>query len=342
MTEAAAEFESPEPAPAPGPVEPAAPQPLTAGAQLMQAREAAGLSRADVAGKLKFSVKQIETIEADNYAALGGPTFVRGLVRTYAKLLNADAGPILAALERSELPPETGQVAADVKGIPFPSAKPPASPILRYVVISVGVIAAGILLLYFWHGEELWSGPMAILPVTRKPAIAQSAPAAPATDVALNPEVIDTPPPPRTEVRNAPPPPLRTAVPANLALPRQGTDKPVAQTVQKPAEQAAPKPADQAAAKPAALASNTNGGASGSGKRIELSFARDSWVEVRDAGGRILFSQLNLAGSEQTVEGRAPFELVIGNAAYVKLRYRDEPVDLKPYTKAEVARINLK
>jgi cytoskeleton protein RodZ len=328
MTEAAAESEAPDPAPAPGPSEPAAPQ--TAGAQLMRAREGAGLSRADIAGKLKFSVKQIETVESDNYAALGGPTFVRGLVRTYAKLLNADVGPILAALDSSELPPETGQVAADRKGIPFPASAHEANPVLRYLVTTLRVAAAGmlvLLLLYFWHGEELLNGPGAILPQARQPAAAPAAPAAASSAMNLNPTVIDTPGAAQSSARTTPPVAAErvAALPAPMPPPKT--------------EKAADNAADRPPAKPAPAAAAGNGG--GSGRRIELSFDRNSWVEVKDASGRILFSQLNLAGSQQTIEGRAPFDLVIGNAAYVQLRYRDAPVDLKPYTKAEVARLNL-
>jgi cytoskeleton protein RodZ len=78
------------------------------------------------------------------------------------------------------------------------------------------------------------------------------------------------------------------------------------------------------------------------GKRIELVFNEESWVEIRDADGRIVFSQLNLAGTRRKVEGAAPFSLVIGNAAGVKLRYNDSEVDLAPYTRIDVARLTLK
>jgi cytoskeleton protein RodZ len=78
-----------------------------------------------------------------------------------------------------------------------------------------------------------------------------------------------------------------------------------------------------------------------SGRRIVMSFERDAWVEVKDVNGRILFSQLNLAGTQQEIEGRGPFEMVIGNAQFVRLRYKDAAFDLKPYTRADVARVTL-
>ena len=75
--------------------------------------------------------------------------------------------------------------------------------------------------------------------------------------------------------------------------------------------------------------------------RIQLEFGELSWVEIKQANGKILLSQLNPAGSRQSIEGVPPFDVVIGNAASVKLKYNDEPVDLRPYFKVDVARLTL-
>lgn len=75
--------------------------------------------------------------------------------------------------------------------------------------------------------------------------------------------------------------------------------------------------------------------------RIALRFEKESWVEIRGHDGRILTSQLNPAGTEKVVEGRPPFDLVIGNAQHVRLTYDDRPIDLMPHVKVEVARFTL-
>ena len=72
-----------------------------------------------------------------------------------------------------------------------------------------------------------------------------------------------------------------------------------------------------------------------------MSFERDCWVEVRDGAGRIVFSQLNRAGSQQEVAGRPPLTMTLGAARGVKLSYNGKPVDLSPYTKIDVARLTL-
>lgn len=76
-------------------------------------------------------------------------------------------------------------------------------------------------------------------------------------------------------------------------------------------------------------------------RRIVMKFEREAWVEVRGRDGKTLFSKLNAAGSEQTVEGKPPFALIIGNAQHVQLSYEDRPIDLAPHVKVEVARFTL-
>jgi cytoskeleton protein RodZ len=76
--------------------------------------------------------------------------------------------------------------------------------------------------------------------------------------------------------------------------------------------------------------------------RIVLRCEQEAWVEVKDGAGRILMSSLNPAGSERVVRGRPPFDIVIGNAKFVTLTHNDQPVDLRLYTKVEVARFTLK
>ena len=77
------------------------------------------------------------------------------------------------------------------------------------------------------------------------------------------------------------------------------------------------------------------------GARLVFEFAGESWVEVRDASGRLIFSRLNQAGSSQEVQGTPPLELVVGNAPLVSLSWRGKAVDLAPATRGEVARIKL-
>ena len=77
-----------------------------------------------------------------------------------------------------------------------------------------------------------------------------------------------------------------------------------------------------------------------SGRVLSFDFRGESWVEVKDAAGAIVLSGIFSSGT-QAATGRPPFEIVLGNAPVVGLRDGDKLVDLKPFTRAEVARLTL-
>jgi len=74
---------------------------------------------------------------------------------------------------------------------------------------------------------------------------------------------------------------------------------------------------------------------------LQFVFQEESWVEIQDRSGKIIFSQLNQAGSKRRVYGTPPLSVVVGNAHGVRLTYNGEPVDLSRHTKVDVARLTL-
>ena len=104
------------------------------GTMLAELRARRGLTIADIAQRLKFGTRQIEALEADDYARLPGNTFVRGMVRGYARALDSDPAPILAELSRREIPAPAAQ---DVQTLHVPLPVAPKKRANRvYVVLS--------------------------------------------------------------------------------------------------------------------------------------------------------------------------------------------------------------
>ena len=66
-----------------------------AGAALKQAREAAGMSIDQAASQLRMTVRSVANLEADDWSSLGAPVFVRGQLRSYARLLGVDIEPFI-------------------------------------------------------------------------------------------------------------------------------------------------------------------------------------------------------------------------------------------------------
>ena len=134
----------------------------------------------------------------------------------------------------------------------------------------------------------------------------------------------------------APPEPARKA--ETKSKEKSTAAKPGAEAeAPKPVEPSSGAPADSAP-KPAREEREADGG---SGPVIRLSFSRESWVEVRDASGAIVFSQLSPAGSERTVRGQPPFQVTVGNAGGVNVNYNSKDIDLGPHTRSDVAHITL-
>ncbi|MGP1678743.1 MAG: helix-turn-helix domain-containing protein [Burkholderiales bacterium] len=275
------------------------------GRALAAARAELKLSLADVSQQIKYGVKQIAAIEADDYAKLPGTTFVRGMIRSYAKLVQIDPGPLLADLGRRDIP---AAVAVDLSisgQEPFVEGGAKSNRV--YALLTLAALVAVAVVAYEWWANPLDTGEV----VTIMPKAAQS-------------DVGEAAPAPASAPAPAPDPAVAPPTPAGAPEPVAASDAQA--TAQR----------GQAAAPPGAA----NGNVSGL-KRIELEFEQMSWVQIKQANGKILLSQLNPAGTRQVIDGMPPFEVVIGNAASVRLKYNDAPVDLRPYFKVDVARLKL-
>ena len=72
----------------------------TVGPKLRDARTARGLSLEDVAAITKVPRSTLELLEKDQYATLPAAVFIRGFIRSYAKVVGLDPNPLVRAFER--------------------------------------------------------------------------------------------------------------------------------------------------------------------------------------------------------------------------------------------------
>lgn len=78
---------------------------MAAGVQLQQARQDKGLSLEQAAGQLHVPVHVIAALEQGQWEKLGAPVFIRGQLRSYARLLGMDAEPLMAPVAVEHLAP---------------------------------------------------------------------------------------------------------------------------------------------------------------------------------------------------------------------------------------------
>ena len=67
-----------------------------------------------------------------------------------------------------------------------------------------------------------------------------------------------------------------------------------------------------------------------------------SWVEVIDANGRPLISRLVQPGESVGLDGVMPFKVKIGNANAMQAVFRGQPLELGPFIRDNIAKLELK
>jgi cytoskeleton protein RodZ len=149
------------------------------GARLMRAREAAGMSRAQLAAITRIPERHLSAIEAGDFAALPASTYAVGFSRSYAKALGLDEAAI--ALEvRAELTALAPEVSR--RGIPtFEPGDPARVPSGRLTWLAVfGVVAVILAGLLLWRTPWNPGGSLpSIMPEPTPAAPISAAPAAP-------------------------------------------------------------------------------------------------------------------------------------------------------------------
>lgn len=297
----------------------AAPMP---GAILLEERRRQSLSVTDVARQLKLSPRQVEALERDDYAALPGPVFVRGFMRNYARMLGVDAEPLLRSVEatlapgKSDTPVEPGPVPRPGQTAASAATEMPGSGGRNRMPLYV--VSAVIILVTAYVATRDRTPPLAPMdvPVVATPTEVPSAIPAPAEPPATEPAASDPNPAPVAAV------PVPAPAPVVPQAATSGTATPATSTA---------APADA----PAELSVGR------SGPEMRLRFERESWVEVRNGNGNVIFAQLSPAGSVRIVRGLPPLSLVVGNASGVTLTFKGKAVDLAPHTRTDVARLTL-
>lgn len=146
------------------------------GRALAAAREARGLSQADVAAQLRLHLKQVQAIEAEDVDALPEGPFVRGYVRNYAKLVDLPAEPLLALLNAKLKPTDPLPAPAGSPAV-SPIQRTPGEPISGRIVIAGVIIALALLALFGWWAMRE-TAPRATPAATTPPIAPASAPAA--------------------------------------------------------------------------------------------------------------------------------------------------------------------
>ena len=343
------------------------------GGALRLARENLGLSVHEIASRLRLGPKQIEAIEADNFAVLPEPAIVRGFIRNYAKQLKINAQPLLDAyvvIVPSAAPYELA--VKPTSSMKISSHKKPKSG--RYALLALALLLSLGIWLFYQHYIQKPSPtqPSANANRAGENAVGENATSAPA-EVALPEAAL-----PVAE-RAADPAATDTQTTTALSLPAAGltsSSLPPSPVGNQAALSVSANPVPAAANKAAALGVQLPSAQSGNPQlpnsqptasttlsvpvgtlaptaeppaapmqkdmtKLEFNANQETWVNVLDTNGREVYSKIIFAGSRESIDVKPPVSVTVGNAGGTSMSMNGKDIDLAPHSRNNVAYIKL-
>ncbi len=290
------------------------------GEMLRKRRIALGLSQSDVANVVKLPARRIEAMEKERWDELPDGPYLRGFLKNIARALNVDAATLIDRVDESLMRarnPDSILVAPGSTHTMLPRRSGPAEGRYSGKTLVFGALVFALLAaLIAWSGTESFDR---VVVAGKSWLNARGAHVAGSTSAAGA----------GVQVKAGESQTTSESIP----LPLGGTAlTPGSSTTGEASPQAEIVPGGTPAIPSAASSGNA---------AMQFHFNEDAWVEVRAADGKVLLSRLNAAGTAQSIEGDAPFMVVVGNARSVSLNYRGRRVDLVPYTHDQVARFTL-
>ncbi len=147
----------------------------TPGSMLRAARESRGLSAREVSERLYWMPGYADIIERDDYQALRRPTFARGYVMAYGKLMGLDEKRLLAAMDQMEAP-----AAPERRRRRRPPQLHRTGAGVVWGLVILGLLVAAL----WWHGRNVEDPAAGIRAERSTPGLAPGAPAQGVTSMA--------------------------------------------------------------------------------------------------------------------------------------------------------------
>ncbi len=276
------------------------------GAALAQAREARGLSAGDVAAAINLRETVVRAIERDDFTLCGGHVYARGHLRAYARQVGLDAGPLLA--QYAELSGEPAAMTASMA---------------RSAPVTASAAAAP-------HGRD-GAHPAGDGPADGRDGPATMPPLSPPARTWLSRDVpLERTGPNWALIAGAALAALLVLLAVQLVgdlrAPGRGTSEvasPATSTPSSTPEPTSPQSSGAATTPPSRPTPSSTPSAtpapSPDGVAVAMRFTGDSWVSVRDASGRTMFSGLLGKGDLKRFEDGKGLRLTLGNAGAVQL-----------------------
>ncbi len=291
------------------------------GQLLRNAREQLGWTREQVASRIHLRLTLIAASESDTDYKQTSHAFIRGYLRTYAKLVGIPEETILAAYDKLGLTPPDN---IDMQSFSRRSRQQANDSRLKVVTWLVILVLIALSVAWWWQSTARRSAGDEALAATEMGATSNtpSATVPPAVDVA---DPVVAPATSAAAATSADP----VASAAATTLPVDASSAVATTAVATSAATATQPAADTATSEPAKV------------PQLKMSFTADCWLDVKDAKGKTLFSGLKKANDELVLEGPEPLKFIIGAPMAVNIEYQGKSIDMSRYNNGRTARLSL-
>lgn len=315
---------------------------MTTGQRLRQAREQLGLSQQAVAERLCLKMSTVRDIEEDSVSADLASTFVRGYIRSYAKLVHLPEDELLPMLAK-QAPLKMAKV-APMQSFSLGKRRKKRDGWLMSFTWLVLFVVIGLTGAWWWQNHKAQQEEITTM-ADQSSAELNANDSSSSQNVPLDtsggaqaPDTAAASTAPATPVEAPAPQTQAPTAPAAQAPVTQANNNAVVAPSQANVETQAPAtaalPTDQAGVAATTAAADPNA--------LVMNFTADCWLEVSDATGKKLFSGLQRKDGTLNLAGKAPYKFKIGAPAAVQIQYQGKPVDLSRFIKTnQVARFTL-
>ena len=307
------------------------------GSQLLAARKKNGRELGDLSTELHISVSHLRALEGNHFEGLGGPTFVKSYIRSYARAVDLAPEPLIRIYLATIEPEHHWDVNRQM---------PPQRDyrlLLTIGTVIVSAILASLFVIWLVGNQnqaslspDLPDGSAASEVKTQwVPEIssrqAERAEVSVAekgqTTGALASAIVDSSEAIKVVGDANKTPVLSESVASEEETTPASLEELSVETVSKKrAESGAGGKADADVKVPDQPMSYGTGA-----DQVQIDLDADSWVEVYDAARTKLLHGLYKAGVVKTVKGQAPFQVFLGNAPGAKIKFNETDFDMTSY-----------
>ncbi|MCL6350518.1 cytoskeleton protein RodZ [Pectobacterium polaris] len=314
------------------------------GERLREARERLGLTQQTIAERLCLKITTVRDIEDGTTPADLAPTFLRGYIRSYAKLVHLPEDELLPIVDKQAIP-KTISV-SPMQSFSLKKSRKKRDGWLMTITWLVVLVVLGLTGAWWWQNHQAQQAEINSMVDHASSMQAQTeGQSVPLMDNSAAQETAT----PDSAVAPSTPVDLSATVAATPSTPASSTTAPsAAPSSQSPshANAAQPQAAGNvllgAGAVAPAAGTIAESNPVSAAHALVMTFTADCWLEVTDASGKKLFSGMQRNGGTLNLDGQSPYKLKIGAPAAVQIQFQGKPVDLSQFVRSsQVARLTL-